>query len=169
MMFAMMNIFSLAASACGTYGYGTIYSYLFGTVVQGYSVFIAADIRVQEISRNTYSTSPQTMYYPQVYNPKCSLTSGNNLTMLAYNVYASECTPLGTTGNYIVDCLGTWTVGYNAHLKANVSLSGSYKNPDAKSPMSGGVDLTFAYDYSSSASGSQGFYCTAAGSASAGF
>jgi len=168
MMFAMMNIFSLAVNACGTYGYGTIGSYLFGTVLQQYSVYVAADIRVQEISRKTYSTPPEISYYPSVFSPSCSLVSGNNLTVLAYNIIAQKCFPTGN-GNYMVDCIAAWTVGYNAHLKANVSISGNYKDPDAKSPMSGGMDITFAYDYSSSTSGQTLLYCTAMGSATSGY
>lgn len=167
-LFAIVNSISLAVNACGAYGYGTIGSYLFGTILQPYSVYISADVRVQEISRRTNSTS-QTYYSPQVYNPLASVASGNNLTMLAYNVYPTTCTPLGNSGTYLVDCVGTWTVGYNAHLKAGANLNYKYKNPDAKGPMSGGMDFTFAYDYSSSASGFQAFYCSAVGSAFAGY
>ncbi|MBS1735130.1 MAG: hypothetical protein JSS98_00815 [Bacteroidetes bacterium] len=168
-VFALANIISLSVNACGTNGYGTIGSYLFGAILQQYSLYIGADVRVQEISQKNYVTSPQTIYYPQVYNTRCSLTSGNNLTMMAYNTYATECMPLGNSGSYLVDCVGTWTVGYNAHLKVGAVLNYNYKNPDAKSPMSGGVDFTLAYDYSSSASGSQGFYCSAMGSTLAGY
>ena len=73
MLFAILNSISIAVHACGTFGYGTIYSYLFGTIVQQYSVYVAADIRVQEVSQKTYSTAPQTLYYPSVYNPRVPL------------------------------------------------------------------------------------------------
>jgi len=164
MMFAMMNIFSLAVNACGTYGYGTIGSYLLGSVLQQYSVYAAADVRVQVIRQpnGTYLVNPQT------YNIQCALTSGNNLTLLAYNAYPTAVTPLSAGQNYIVDCIATWTVAYNAHLKVGATLNGYYKNPDAKSPMSGGVDFSFAYDYSSNASAYSGFYCTAMASPFAG-
>lgn len=168
MMFAMMNIFSLAVNACGGYGYGTISSYLFGTVLQPYSVWVNADVRVQEISQKNYVTTSGTYYFPSVFNPSCSVAQGNNLTMLAYNITVTQCYPIGNSGNYAVDCMATWTVGYRAHLKASGSLNGKYRNPDAKTPMSGGVDFTFAYDYESSASGYLAFYCSAMGSGLAG-
>jgi len=168
MLFSIANCISIADHACGTYEYGTIGSYLFGTILQGYTVYAAADIRVQEVSQRTYTTAPQTLYYPNVYNPTCSVAQGNNLTMLAYNISVARCYPIGDSHNYMIDCVATWTVGYNAQLKTSGSLNGNYKNHDAKTPMSGGVDFSFAYDYSAKASSFQTFFCSATGSALAG-
>lgn len=161
-LLAIMAIANISnAVACGMAGYGTIGASLFGTVLSPYTVYNNVTGRVQIVTQ--YGGAPRAV--AALSNASCSIISGNNLTLLASNSIIASYDNFGEAVKgrlYQLTILSSWTVAYNAKLKSSISGSGSWKNPEEKSPANGGggsFDVSFNYEYSSSNSGFVSYYC----------
>ncbi len=89
-----------------------------------------------------------------------SLASGANMTLMAYACYIQSQTYFSIGNQLEVNCLVTWTVGYDVQNNAGggVNISGG--------PISGGgkdfevgANFNLVYEYSASSAGSEGVTC----------
>jgi hypothetical protein len=80
--------------------------------------------------------------------------------LIAYNVspLSIEDFSAGNATNFEVECLGMWTVAYNATLKSSGSINAGIRDKD-NTPIGGGIDYSFMYNYSSSNSCNVKYFC----------
>jgi hypothetical protein len=151
----------LANGICGRDAYGSI-SNGWG-VLNSYMVYISASPTI--MVRYGYGTLPKTLVsadvviYPQDIH--CYIEQGDNITLMNYNVVPIELEDFsgGTGSNFEVTCKGVWTVAYAAKLKTSGGVNLKLIPKGEASPIGGGIDYSFMYDYSSSNSSSTYFYC----------
>jgi hypothetical protein len=152
----MLIFYSTISPACPFIGYGWID--IGWIIVTPAEYSIAGDIEMvtkqYKIGADSYSKMAS------IKSMTASLSEGANMTIMTYACYIQSQTYVKIINQLEVNCLTTWTVGYDVqnNAGADVSISGG--------PISGGgkdfqygANFNLLYEYSASSSGSIGVTC----------
>lgn len=152
LFFILFSYLYLNANACGITGYG-VCSGSFG-IDEAYSVYVEAN---PELTGYCQECNTQYSAYISDGDFSISLSTGDDLTMMAWDCYTTEETDFGGSLEVMVDA--TWTVGYDC--VQNFSVYGGINGGKGGPPKDGIDGFNFSYEYNFTASNSSNtyFYC----------